>query len=182
MDYRDFISRDSAYNAFIKMRRSVLESVDRGNFADTFTDLCATALMGDCVAQDVVAYFFNKGVEGLLQPNYEYYMSWQILAGANGNEFALEKLEFFLNPALEPIIDSEEVLTTALKNRTITKNNAIMVISNLICEGVVDELHIDPKNLIEIKNQPSTYTARKNRMFLDAIDRCLPKVVNFLMS
>ncbi len=182
MDYKDFISRDSAYNAFVKMRRSIIDSADRGNFNDAFSDLCATALTGDCVAQDVVAYFFNKGVEGFLEPNYEYYMSWQILAGANGNEFALEKLEFFLNPVLEPIINSQEILTAALKSRAITKDNAIMVISNIICEGIVDEMQLNPKNLIQISNKPSLYSARSNRAFLDAMDKAMPKVVQYLVS
>lgn len=182
MDYNDFTPRQEAYNGFVKMRKAVFDSIDQGKFEDVFADICANALAGDCVAQDCVAYFFNKGVDGYLAPNYDYYMSWQILAGANGNEFALEKLEFFLNPALEPIVDDEEILTTAMQNKTITKDNALMVISNLICEGIVDELHIEPKNLVKIQSKESLYTPQKNRTYLDAIERCIPNVVEYLMS
>lgn len=182
MDYRDFTDRQTAFQTFVKMRREVLDSVDDGNFADVFTELCTKALAGDCVAQDCVAYFFNKGVADILVPNYEYYMSWQILAGANGNEFALEKMEFFLNAALEEIIDDEDVLTVAMRKGNINKNNAIMVISNLLCEGIVDELKLEPKNLITISRTPSKYTPEKNRVFTDALDKCIYAVINFLIS
>lgn len=182
MDYKDFTPRQSAYDAFIKSRRMVLESVGRGNFGDVFADLCANAMAGDCVAQDVVAYFFNKGIPDFLPENYELYMSWQILAGANGNEFALEKLEFFLNPVLGPIVDDEQVLTAAMQSKIVNKDNALMVISNLICEGIVDELKLNPKNLIKFTNNNVSYSPQKNRAFLDAMERSIPYVVNFLMS
>ena len=71
MDYKDFTSRNEAYEKFLKLRREVLTSADRGNFGDVFSELCANAMTGDCVAQDVVAYFFNKGVPGLPPENYE---------------------------------------------------------------------------------------------------------------
>ncbi|MBP3431984.1 MAG: hypothetical protein J6K39_03945 [Clostridia bacterium] len=182
MDYKDFTKRQEAFNKFVKYRKDVLNSVENGDFADVFTELCTKALSGNCIAQDCVAYFFNKGVPDLLAPNFEYYMSWQILAGANGNEFALEKMEFFLNSALEELIDDEEVLTEAMRRGNITKDNAIMVISNLLCEGMVDELKINPKNLVNISNTASLYTPEKNRVFLEALDDCLPDVADFLMS
>lgn len=182
MDYQNFTKRQDAFDGFVKLRKTVNDSIDKGNFVDVFTDLCSTAMAGDCVAQDCVAYFFNRGVPKLLQPNYEYYMSWQILAGANGNEFALEKMEFFLNPALEPIVNDEELLHRALKRRNITKDNALMVISNLVCEGIVDELKINAKDLINVSNEPCVYSANRNRKYLDAMDKALPKVVEFLLS
>ncbi len=182
MDYKDFTDRDAAYNGFIKLRKEILESAERGNFPDVFTDLCTRAMANDCVAQDVVAYFFNKGVPDLLLPNFENYMSWQILAGANGNEFSLEKMEFFLNPAIDDIVDDTEIIATALKRKNVTKDNALYVISNLICEGIVDELKIDAKQLVNFKQVASRYAPEKNRPFLTAMEKCLPKVVEFLVS
>lgn len=182
MDYQEFTDRTTAYNKFIKLRKDILDSVDRGDFFDAFTELCSSALAGDCVAQDCVAYFFNRGVPNFLEQNYDLYMAWQILAGANGNEFALEKLEFFLNNAVEAIIDDEEILTTALKRRNITKDNALMMICNLICEGIVDELKIDPKNLVQFENVKVLYSPQKSRRFSDAMEKSLSKVVKFLMS
>ncbi len=189
MDYRDFTKRATAYDGFVKFRKDVLDNTEKGGFTESFTDLCANALAGNCIAQDCVAYFFKRGVPDpksetryLLPPNYDYYISWQILAGANGNEFALEKLEFFLNPALETIIDDEEILTRAMQKKNITKDNALMVISNLICEGIVDQLHIDPKKLIKIDNREVPYSAQRNRIYLDAMEDCLIDVVDFLIS
>ncbi len=182
MDANLFTNRDVAFKGFVEERRKILDSAENGNFVDAFTELCTKAMTGDCVAQDCVAYFFNKGLPNELEPNFEYYMSWEILAGANGNEFALEKMEFFLNPALEPIVDDVEFLKEAMLRGNITKKNALMVISNLICEGMADELHLDPKKLINITNKASRYSPEKNRAFLDAMEKALPNVVQFLLS
>jgi len=182
LDYKDFTKRQDAFDMFVKARREVLDSVDRGHFGEVFTELCTKALEGDCVAQDCVAYFFNKGVPNYLVPNFEYYMSWQILAGANGNEFALEKLEFFLNVALEAIIEEDDILLVAMRRKNVTKDNAIMVISNLLCEGIVDELKLDAKNLITLEKKPSYYSPEKNRVFVSALENCLTNVIDFLMS
>ena len=182
MDYKDFTKRDIAFAKFVKYRREVLDSIDKGNFDDAFTDLCTKAMTGNAVAQDCVAYFFNVGVPELLHPNYDYYMSWELLAGANGNEFALEKLQFFLNLALDEIIDDEEVLTQAMIRKNITKENAIMMISNVLCEGVVDELQLDPKNLINIENKTVAYSPQLARKFSNALEECFENVVSFLVS
>lgn len=182
MDARDFTSRDIAYKGFIAYRKAVLDHEEDGRFMDAFTELCATALTGDCVAQDCVAYFFNRGVPGLLNPNYNYYMSWLILAGANGNIFSMEKLEFFLKGVVEAIIDDEDILYLALKNRNITKDNAIYVISNLLCEGMADDLKLNPKELIEIKKEKIEYSPQKERVFTIALDNCIKRVIEFLVS
>ncbi len=182
MDYSEFTSRKDAFDGFVKYRREVLDNESKGNFVDAFTELCTKALSGDCVAQDCVAYFFNRGVPNYLSPNYDYYMSWQILAGANGNEFALEKLEFFLNPALNEIIDDDELLATALKHGNISRDNALMVISNLLCEGIVDQLGISAKGLINFKNKTAEYSPRLNRVYVNALNDCLNDVVAYLRS
>lgn len=182
MDYKDFTDRQTAYEGFISNRRKVFDSIENGNFNDVFADLCSSAMAGDCIAQDCVAYFFNRGIPKVLAQNYEFYMAWEILAGANGNEFAIEKMEFFLNYALEAIVYDDEILTTALRKHNITKENALMVISNLVCEGIVDQLQLNPKNLIKIQDQPVQYSSQKYRIFREAMEKCLPDVVEFLMS
>lgn len=182
MDYREFTDRQTAFEKFIKYRKDVFDAADKGKFDEVFEDLCARAMQGDCVAQDCVAYFFNKGVPDFLVPNYEYYMSWQILAGANGNMFALEKLEFFLQAAVNDIIYDDEILPKAIMRRNVSKDNALMVISNLLCEGIADELRLDPKDLIQIGTKPSAYSPEKNRVFVNALRDCLPNVVEYLLS
>ncbi len=183
MDYNEFTKRKDAYNEFVEMRKVVLESAQNKKvFNEVFAELCTKAYMGDCVAQDCVAYFFNKGIPDRLTINYNFYLGWEILAGANGNEFALEKLEFFLNAALEQIIDDTELLTIAMQKRNINKNNALMVISNLLCEGIVDQLQLKPSELIDLQAKAVLYSPEVNRRYLDALDKCITKVAEFLVS
>ncbi len=182
MDYKDFTKRDVAFAKFVKYRREVLDGVDNGKFVELFTELCTKAMSGDCVAQDCVAYFFNMGVPDFLYPNYDYYMSWEILAGANGNEFALEKLQFFLNLALDAIIDNEELLMQAMLRKNITKENAVMMISNALCEGVVDELGLDAPALVDISRTAIPYSPQRGRKFTNALQACFERVVEYLAS
>ena len=182
MRYEDFTSRDTAYKNFVKMRKKVLDSIEDDSFADVFSKLCGDALDGNCVAEDCLAYFFNKGIADIIQPNFEFYMFWQILAGANGNEFALEKIEFFLKSALDEIVDDERILTTALRKQKFTEQNALFVISHLLCVGIIDKLNYDAVDFVKIKETPSLYSNEKNRPFIDALNQCLPEVIDYLMA
>lgn len=181
MDYKDFTPRDAAFKGFVNYRKQIMDGANNGNFEEVFFDVCAKAIDGDCIAQDCVAYFYNKGFDDF-QPNFENYMSWEILAAANGNEFAIEKLQFFLDVGLNTIIYDDIILKTAMVNGNVTKDNAIVVISNLICEGMVDELKLNPKKLIGMSKHPSEFTTAKNRVFVNAMEKCLPAVAEFLMS
>lgn len=183
MDYKDFTPRDKAFNGFVKYRKQVMDAADRGEFEDVFFDICAKAIDGDCIAQDCVAYFYNKGFDDF-QPNFENYMSWEILAAANGNEFAIDKIQFFLDVALNTIIYDDEILKAAIMKGNVTRDNAIYVISNLICEGIVDNLRLDPsdKKLISMDRKPSEFTPAKNRIFVNAMEESLPPVVEYLVS
>lgn len=181
MDYRDFTPKDVAYNKFLEYRNQIIDNADNGEFNDAFLDICAKAIDGDCVAQDCIAYFFNRGFDDF-KPNYEYYMSWEILAAANGNEFAIEKLQFFLDIAVSAIIYDNEILKAAMVRKNLNKDNAILVISNLICEGIVDELGLNAKELTEVDEKGVPYSASINRKFVAAMENCLPRVVEFLVS
>ena len=181
MDYAKFIPKEKAYAGFLKYRKEIMEAADEGAFDVAFSDVCAKAIEGDAIAQDVVGYFYNKGFDDF-QMNFENYMSWEILACANGNEFAIEKMQFFLDVGLNTIIYDDEILKRAIVRKNITKDNAIMVISNLICEGIADELNLDPAKLISDDRKPSPYTPAKNRVFISAMENCLPRVIGYLMS
>lgn len=182
MDYKDFTPKQKAYNKFIEYRKQILDSENNGSFYDEFTEMCTKAIEGDCVAQDCIAYFFNRGVPDYLPPNYDYYMSWEILAGANGNEFALEKLTFFLDRGMNEIIYAEGLLAQAMIQNNLTKDNAVVVIGNLLCEGIVDELGLDGRKLIDIDKKPILYSPEKLRRFNLALDNCLQRVADFLVS
>ena len=181
MDYKDFTLKDEAYAKFLQYRKQIIDNADNGEFNDAFLEVSARAIDGDCVAQDCIAYFFKRGFDDF-KPNYEYYMSWEVLAAANGNEFAIEKLQFFLDVAVNTIIYDRQILKTAMLRKNINKTNAISVISNLICEGIVDELKLDPKDFTDISKQGEAYSAAVNRKFVAAMENCLPRVVEFLVS
>lgn len=181
MDYKNFIDKELSYNGFVKYRRKIIDASEKGKFEETFTDIGTKALEGDAIAQDVMAYFYNKGLPNFLKPNYELYLSWQILASANGNIFAIEKTEFLIKYALDVIFDSDAVLRQAILRGNIDKDNALYVVSNLICESIVDTLHIDAKKLIEIQGEMK-YSQEINRKFVLAMESSIPVVVNYLVS
>ena len=181
MDYKNFIDRKKSYNGFVKYRRKIIDASAKGEFEETFTDVGTKALEGDAIAQDVMAYFYNKGLPNFLKPNYELCLSWQILASANGNIFAIEKTEFLIKYALDVIFDSDAVLRQAILRGNIDKDNALYVISNLICESMVDTLHIEAKKLIEIQGEMK-YLPEVNRKFVLAMENSIPVVVNYLVS
>ncbi len=181
MEYSKFIKRDVAYEWFVSYRKLVMTEADKKNFDNAFTIMCERAIDGDSVAQDCVAYFFNKGFDDLAQ-NYDLYMSWEILAGANGNEFALEKLGFFLDPAINTIVNDQEILVEAMKKGNITKENALSVIGNLICESVVDQLKIDPLKLIKFDTKPVEFSSVLQKKYDNAIEQGFESVIKFLLS
>lgn len=181
LDYKDFTPKDVAYNKFLEYRKQIIDNADNGEFNVAFLDVAAKAIDGDCVAQDCLAYFFKRGLDEF-KPNYEYYMSWEVLAAANGNEFAIEKLQFFLDVAVSEVIYTNEIIKTAMVRKNLTKDNAIVVISNLICEGIVDELGLDPKKLTDVNKKGEAYSASVNRKFVAAMENCLPAVAEFLIS
>ena len=59
------------------------------------------------------------------QQNFENYMSWEILAAANGNEFAIEKMQFFL----------DAVLSTQAYIGSATVNIADMAVGHIMCKS-----------------------------------------------
>ena len=182
MDYKDFTPKDEAFKKFVAYRKQIMDAADKGKFEEVFFDVVAKAMDGDCIAQDCAAYFYNKGFDDF-QPNFENYMSWEILAAANGNEFAIEKLQYFLAVALDEFVYGDNgILKTALIRGNVTKENAIYVISNLICEGIVDQLQIEPKKLISMSRVASEYTPAKNRIFITAMENSLADVAEYLVS
>ena len=119
---------------------------------------------------------------GFLKVNHDLYMSWEVLACANGNCFAIEKLEFFLKYALDVIFSVDAVLRDALRKGNITKDNGIYVISNLLCESMVDILKINPKELILKDNTYLPFSTEVNRKYVDALETSMPIVVRYIIS
>lgn len=184
MEYKDFVYKVDAYNGFVELRRvlnELLENEDRDKFENAWTEVGALAMAGNPIAQDIVAYYYKDGINGFLPENYDLYMKWSILAAANGNEFAIEKLQFFLNYAFQELI-TEENLQKILSRNEIDENNYFYVIGNLLCEGLVDEMHIDAKKLVEEKSGIVKYTPERLRVYKRELEKALPRILDYLLA
>ena len=187
MNQEEFVRRNDGYTGFIELRNVLNDCINnprdyRKSFVDMFADVGALAMAGNSIAQDVMSYYYKTGVRNTFPENYDLYMQWEILAGANGNEFAIEKLQFFLSYAFEQIVDNEQ-LPKILTVNNINENNYIYVLGNLLCEGIVDELQITAKKLVENQSkQPVKYSPDKLRVYRKALNNALPKVLDYLLS
>lgn len=186
MQYTDFVRRKDAFNSFKELRKILNGSIAnpedwKKSFADMFAEVGGLAMENNCIAQDVMSYYYKDGVEGVLAENYDQYMQWEILAGANGNEFAIEKLQFFLNYAMQEIVDNDK-LPRILALNGIDENNYIYILGNLLCEGIVDELNISPKKLVGAPSVKQEYSLERMRKYRTALDKALPKVLEYLLS
>ena len=132
------------------------------------------AMDGNAIAQDVMSYYYKDGVKKYIPENYDLYMQWAILAAANGNEFTIEKLQFFLNYAFDEIVNSAKLPQILAKNG-IDETNYIYVLGNLLCEGIVDEMQITAKKLVEMQGQTSKYSPEKLREYKRALDKAFQK-------
>ena len=182
MEWNRFVDKDKAYNGFVKYRKKVIDASEIGKFDEAFIDLGTKALEGDAVAQDCLAYFYSKGLPGFLKQNYDLYMSWEILAGANGNCFALDKFEFFLKFGMDVIFEKELILKQALRRGNVTQKNALYMIANLFCESMADTLKLDAQNLIKAKNEEVKFSQEVNRKYVIAMESSIPDVAEFLVS
>ncbi len=186
MEKENFITKQDAFAGFKKLRTVLNDCIEhpqeyRKSFIDMLTEVGTLAMDGNAIAQDVMSYYYKDGVDGAVPENYDLYMQWAILAAANGNEFTIEKLQFFLGYAFEEIVASEK-LPLILSRNGITEKNYVYVLGNLLCEGIVDELEITAKKLVEAGNTTSKFTPEKLRSYRRALDNALPKVLNFLLA
>lgn len=187
MEYKDFVYKEDAYAGFTQMRKLLNDILaDPGSydksFEDVFDEVGALALEGNPIAQDIMSYYYKNGVKGYLPENYDQYMKWAILAGANGNEFALEKLQFFLNYGLTELLSDETKLQTILSRNGINEKNYIYILGNLLCEGLVDSMQISAKKLVDEKPLTVKYSPEKLRVYKREIDKVVPKVLEYLLA
>ncbi len=186
MEKEDFITKKDAFEGFTRLRRVLNDCLENPrqyakSFMDMITDVGTLAMDGNAIAQDVMSYYYKDGVKKYIPENYDLYMQWAILAAANGNEFTIEKLQFFLNYAFDEIVNSAKLPQILAKNG-IDETNYIYVLGNLLCEGIVDEMQITAKKLVEMQGQTSKYSPEKLREYKRALDKALPKVLDFLLA
>lgn len=186
MDKEDFVTKADAFKGFTQLRTILNDCAEnprsyKKSFLDMFAEVGSLAMEGNAIAQDLMSYYYKDGVKNLVPQNYDLYMQWAILAAANGNEFTIEKLQFFLNYAFEEISDSDKLQQIIQKN-DIDEKNYMAVLGNLLCEGIVDEMQITAKKLVEAPNREVKYSPEKLRSYQRALDKALPKVLDFLLA
>lgn len=186
MDRDFFINKQLAFDSFTQLRSALNDVIEKPrefkkSFADCFAEVGTLALEGNPIAQDMMSYYYKDGVKDQILQNYDLYMQWEILAGANGNEFAIEKLQFFLGYAFDEIAANER-FEEIFNKQNLDENNYVYVLGNLLCEGIVDEMQITAQKLVETPPAEVRYTAERLRKYRRALDSALPKVIDYLLS
>ena len=185
MEYKDFVYKADAYAGFVSLRKvlnELIESPDKSkkSFEEVFAEVGALAMAGNPIAQDLMAYYYKTGVKDYIPENYDQYMKWSILAAANGNEFAIEKLQFFLNYAFTELISTEN-LQRILTRNNINEKNYVYILGNLLCEGLVDQMGITPKKLVDEKSTTVKYSPEKLRMYRKELEKAIPRIMEYLL-
>ena len=148
---------------------------------DAFNDICLDASKNDPIAQDYLAYIFKKGLRGIIAPNHEKYMQWQILAGANGNQFAIDKLALFLNYGFNEVMLADD-FEYMIKRNGLTQSNFNYIVGRLFCEAMADELMLEPQKLLQEKLTSVEFSGKIMRVFDRARNYAIPKILKFLRN
>lgn len=181
-------SADDCQEAFVALRNKTLRTLKKTPdhqkeevAIDVFNDICLDASKNDPIAQDYLAYIFKKGFFDVVPINYERFMQWQILAGASGNQFAIDKLALFLNFAFGKILVVDDI-DFLIKRNNLTESNYEYVIGRLLCEAIADELRLDPETLVKQPLEHMEFDPKIMRVFDRARAFVIPKVLKFLRN
>ena len=174
------IERQEAFDGFMERREKVNKSVDifegEDSFLYVFSHLKVDAARGDGIAADVLAYFYRNGIEGYITENYMNYICWELLAGAWGNSFAIEKLQFLFGYAYDAIIDHVD-FPLIKKINQINETNYIPKIGQHLCVQMVEKMKLDPEALALVRDEDDRYKPEYFRDIRKTIDSCLDGVV-----
>lgn len=181
-------SSENCQKAFMALREKTQKRVRKASVLeredvaiDAFSDICLEAAKNDPIAQDYLAYIFKKGFFDVVPVNYEKYMQWQILAAANGNQFAIDKLMLFLNFAITEIVSAEDIVYI-IKRNNLTEENYPYVLGRLICEAIADELRLDAEALIKEQPVHQEFDIKSMRNFDRARNFVIGKILKFLRN
>lgn len=180
----EFFKREEAYQGFLMLRDKINRGQDefqskKDNFEFLFAAAVQLAGEGDVLMQDVVAYYYKDGVNGYLDEDYQKYMNWEILSAAGGNEFAIEKLQFFMGYAYDQVVDHPDFPSIKYKNN-IDEYNYIYVIGRKICKKLVEKFGLDPRELATQENTFNPFKAEHFRDYRKGVDAVLPEVIQEL--
>lgn len=168
------ISRKEAFDGFIAWRKKLNNAADdRNAFFKLFDDAVKKAGEGDAILQDVVSYYYKNGVERLLNEDYKKHMQFEILSGSQGNEFAIEKLQFFFGNAYDQIVEHPDFSQIKYYNG-IDEYNYISIIGQRLCESLVEKLNISAETLAKGTDKYDPYRPEYFRDYRKAVDEIIP--------
>ena len=184
MDYEAMSSNDFK-NEFARRRELIYSKVAKlGSLAaekvlfEEYDKLCEDATMGDPVAQDVLAEWYRNGNQ-IVPENIEFSNKWLILAGSNGNKFSLDRLKLHFGYTFDRIINVADFGKISARNH-INEYNYQYVLGRLICQFVVEDMHIDPLELSKNKAVYLPFSTLIMRRFDRSIDSAVDKVLEEL--
>lgn len=182
---KELIKKNDAYKAFLSLRRALLKCTDDRYESENFYELLAKtkkdALAGDPIAQDFLSYLYKSGVDYFLHENYTKYIDWSFLAGANGNAFAIEKLQFLFSYAYDTIVEDKDFgLIKYLNN--IDEYNYIGIIGQVICDELVKELNLTPELVDKLPDKHEGINSSSFTGVRKSIDAIIPKVIERMKS
>lgn len=175
-----FLARDEASKRFREWRKKVNDSQEvstrTGNFHAVFDKVKRGAEDGDVVLQDILSYYYKSGVERYLNEDYKKYIEWAFISGANGNEFAIDKLQFFMSYAYDEIVENEEFGKIKYYNG-IDEYNYIYIIGQRLCEELVAKLNLSAE---ELARKPDIYQPYRPEYYRDyriVLNEVIPIVI-----
>ena len=177
--YNDFIERSFAQNEFVQLHGKFIDNYDYTQRPKLLEEIKKDAVGGDPIAQDFLAYLYKEGVDRIIPENFTKQLRWQILSGANGNEFAISKLQFYFGFAFDQIVYDDDFGLIKYK-LGLDQYNYIYKLGKEICQELVKKLAIDPKVLNSEKDVLLPYRPELFRDFRRAIDESLPSLIENL--
>ena len=176
-----YIEYEDALEGFTKARKYLNDKISNSpsDFHWAFNDYKIDAKKGDHIAMDVLAYYYKTGVPNLLPENYQRFLAWELLAGARGNQLAIEKLQFLFNFAFDQIMSADNYGDIVYKN-DIDEYNVIYVLGKAICKVLVQQIGIYPLELSQENDDYKPFNQDIYNSFRRDIEQYMPKIIQLL--
>lgn len=186
MEERQGITSEKAKQSFLELNNKMEKLIETTPkykvdevYGDAFGKIFDDAVQGDLVAQDYLGWIFKRGKKNLVPENLELSMKWQILAGANGNQYTLERINLFLNSAYEQIMslpDFEQISYAF----SLHQKNYQSILGRLVCEAICDEMDINENNIITDIPTTLEYSPSIMYKFDQAKNKAINSVIDYL--
>ena len=175
-EYRDkFIALRQKYDRKIFNKGSIeAEKI----MQQAYTEVCESAVMGDSVAQGLLAYWFKHGNPALPE-NIEYSMKWLILSGANQNKHSIDKLAMLFTYVYDTIAYTKEFEIFA-DEFDLTEQNYKYCLGPIICNEIVKTMNIDAYDLSQARLFELEFNSATMNRFTSAANKSVDIIMEGL--